>query len=464
LAAGILATALVAVWARQVSGAPVEKDSAQVVRMAINLERHGVIALDEDPPFAPTDYREPIPVLACALGIKIMDNVLGVAPAEAYFSGERVKYLKYQNLLWLALLCAGAFWAMQALTSSFWLGLLAVLLVNIPFAGGHFDAGLVDDLYSEVPAAAFLMLASTSLAIGFARHKLRFIALAGLLFGILTLVKAAVLYTFIGVALLLPCFYWLQRYPLRRALREWAVAVLTFACIISPWMYRNHVELGSFQLSQRAGVVLMYRALKDQMTREEYLGSFYVWGPSSLSGALGHVLGFSPADLRRGGRLQRLNTASDSDFAVDDLAAERAGRPDETFTYYRRARAERTKIESELGRAGHPQAELEGDDILKKRAVSLIIAHPWRHLALTIPFLWRGATFAFPVLLLALVIAMRRRRYDVALFVLPAFGLVMFFGFFSHFISRYGIPAREIATVALIVLLAPLMAAENKQR
>jgi hypothetical protein len=456
VAAGILALVLVTVWARQVSGAPVEKDSAQVVRMAVNLERHGVMSLDEAPPFTATDYREPIPVFACALGIMMMDSVLGVAPDAAYFSGERVKYLKYQNLLWLGLLSVGALWAAWYLTSSYWLGLLAVILVNVPFAGGHFGVGLVDDLYSEVPAAAFLVLACTFLSIGLTRHKLRSIALAGLLFGILTLVKAMVLYVFIGVVLVLPSFYLLQRYPIRAAVRELIVVALTFACVIAPWMYRNHIELGSFQLSQRAGVVLMYRALKDQMTPQEYAGSFYVWGPPSLQRPLGRLLGFSPADLRRGGRLQHLNTAPDSDFAADDLAAERAGRPDQTLTYYRQARAERTKLEAELDRAGRPQAELEADDILKKRAVALIIAHPWRHLALTVPFTWRGATFVFPILLCVLVIAIRRRRYDLALFALPAFGVVLFFALFSHFISRYGIPAREVATVALIALAALL--------
>jgi hypothetical protein len=454
LAIAILAVALLTMWARQVTGTPVEKDSAQLLRMAINLERHGVISLEEAPPFTPTDYREPIPVFAYALGIRFMDSFLGAAPPDAYFSGERVKQLKYQNLIWLAVLSVGAFWATHVLTSSFWLGLLAVVLVNMPFAGGRFDAGLVDGLYSDVPATAFLMLACTSLAIGVAHRKLGFIALTGLLFGMLTLVKAAVLYVFVGVVLLLPCFYLLQRYPIRNAARECAVLILTFACTIAPWMFRNHVELGSFQLSQRAGVVLMYRALKDQMTPQEYKGSFYVWGPNSLQGALGRMLGFSPADLRRGGRLQHLNTALDSDFAADDLAAERAGRPDQTLTYYRQARAERTKIEAELDRAGRPQAELEGDDILKKRAMALILAHPWRHLALTVPFLWRGATFAFPILVFALVIGMRRRRYDLVLFALPALGLVMFFALFSHFISRYGIPAREVATVVLVALVA----------
>jgi len=452
----ILAVALVSVWTRQMTGAPIEKDSAQLVRMALNLDRHGVISLEEAPPYTPTDYREPIPVFASALGIKIMDGFLGAAPDDAYFSGERVKYLKYQNLIWLPLLSVGAFWAGFVLTSSFSLGLLALVLVNIPFAGGHFGADLVDGVYSDVPAAAFFMLASTSLALGFARRSLGYIALAGLLFGITTLIKAPVLYVFVGLLLLLPCLYFLQRYAIRTAAREWLTLLVPFACVIAPWMYRNHVELGSFQLSQRAGVVLMYRALKDQMTPLEYKGSFYVWGPSTLQKPLGRILGFTPADLRRGGRLQHLNTALDSDFAADDLAAERAGRPDETLTYYRQARAERTKLEMELDRAGHPQAELEGDDILKKRAMTLIFEHPWRHLALTIPFLWRGATFVCPILIFALVIAVRRRRYDLALFSLPAFGLVMFFALFSHFIARYALPAREVATVVLVALVALL--------
>jgi hypothetical protein len=152
----------------------------------------------------------------------------------------------------------------------------------------------------------------------------------------------------------------------------------------------------------------------------------------------------------------------DSDFAADDLAAERAGRPDQTLTYYRRARAERTKIEMELDRVGSKQAELDGDDILKKRAMNLIIEHPWRHLALIIPFLWRGATFVFPILIIVLAIAVRRRRYDLALFALPAFGLVVFFALFSHFIARYALPAREVATVALIALVALLLRPKTK--
>ena len=116
-------------------------------------------------------------------------------------------------------------------------------------------------------------------------------------------------------------------------------------------MYRNHVLLGSAHISQRAGVVLMYRAADDDVLADRASGT--VWAPQRLQGLMGRILGFSPADLNRGGRLQRLNEFQ-SDFDADDLAAERAGAPDKTLSYYRQARAERVKLEDQLYVAGHP--------------------------------------------------------------------------------------------------------------
>jgi hypothetical protein len=450
----VVAVGLLMAWTRQINGAPVERDSNQTVRMAVNLDRHGIMSLDESAPYTPTDYREPIPVLACYLGIKIMDALMGPAQEDAYFSGERVKYLKYQNLLWLALLSVASFWATLELTSSPALALVAVVLVNLPFAGGPLDMRLTNDLYSEMIASAFFMLACTCLGIGFSRQRLGYLIAAGVLFGVVTLTKAAVLYIFAGVVVLMPVFYFLRRFPTRTAIRDIAVLILAFFVVICPWMYRNYVQLGSFQLSQRAGVVLMYRALYDQMTPLEYKGAFYVFAPNSLRKPIGKLLGFTPEDLQRGGRLQRISILEDTDFAKDDLAAEHAGRPDLSLTYYRKARAERTQLEMELAKEGHPQAELEGDEILKKRAAAMILAQPGRWIALTVPFLWCGATLVFPILLIALVMALRRRDYELALFALPAFGLVMFYALFSHFIARYGVPAHEVAMVVLMALVA----------
>jgi hypothetical protein len=189
------------------------------------------------------------------------------------------------------------------------------------------------------------------------------------------------------------------------------------------------------------------------MTREEYVGSFYVWAPRRLRGIVGSVLGFSPADLQRGGRLQRLNRDPDSDFAAADLAAERAGRPDQTVSLYRQARAERVKLEDALAAAGDPHAQPKADLVLKQRAMGVIEKHLWQHLLMTVPLLWGGAPFTFVVLLASLAVAVRQRRFDLGAVALPAFGVVMFYALLSHFIPRYADPVRPLAVALTLVLL-----------
>jgi hypothetical protein len=462
LATALVALGLVFLCVQRISGGPIEKDAAQVTLMAFNLERHGIISMDEAAPFSPTNYREPAPVIWSAVGIALIDTALGEAAApDAYLHGNRVRILKYQNILWLGLLSLGAFWAARVLGGSFYFALLAAVLVTYPFWKAHTP---LDDLYTDIPGAAFLMLASTTLTVSFRRRSLAICALAGVLFGILTLIKAAFLYVFIGTVAVMACLHFLQRnvVPVRLAVRELIVLIAAFGCSIAPWIYRNYVELGTLHISQRAGVVLMYRAVDDQMTPEEYRGTFYAYAPQRLQGIVGRALGFSAADLQRNGRLQRLNDV-ESDFADDDLAAERAGAPERTISYYRRARAERVKMERAFFAADGPQPEIAADDALKDRAVSLILQRPSMHLALTIPFLWRGATLVFPVLLIGLVHAARRRRYDLLVFGLPAFGAVMLYGLFTHFIGRYDLPSFSIATVVLLVSMLSQRSAPRQE-
>jgi len=455
LTAGILSIGLLVMWTRLITEAPIEKDAVQTLRMAVNLERHGVMSIDEEPPYGPSNYREPVPALVSAAEVWLLDATLGKVDSEAYFSGPRLKYLKYQNIFWLALLSIGVFLAMRLFSSSFYLNLFAVLLVNISFAR---DSGIIDNLYTDLPAAAVATLASVALTIAITRQRPRLALLSGLLFGILVLIKAAVLYVFIGIVVVLGGFYLFRPavMPLLTRVRDLIVLVVAFGVVVGPWMYRNHVYFGSFQISQRAGVVLMMRAVKDQMTLEEYRGSFYVWAHPRLQHLVGKLLGFNARDLQRGGRLQHLNTNPDSDFAADDLAAELAGRPDETITYYRHARAERVKLEQEYYAAGHPQPEAEADVVLKQRAMALILAHPLRHIALIVPFMWRGALFAFPTLVIVLAWAARQRRADLAIFALPSLGIVMFYALFSHFIARYSVPVSPIITVLDVLIFKQL--------
>jgi hypothetical protein len=101
--------------------------------------------------------------------------------------------------------------------------------------------------------------------------------------------------------------------------------------------------------------------------------------------------------------------------------------------------------------AGGPQPEIAADGALKKKALGIIQDNVGMHFALVVPLLWRGATLAFPILLVALGYAAYCRRYDLLAFGLPALGTTMMYALLTHFIGRYNLPSLAIATVVLLV-------------
>jgi hypothetical protein len=458
LALFIAALILIGYWFSHISDAPVGDDSYQTLRMALNLEREGVMSLDVVPPYTPSMYREPFPVWIMALNVKVAKLLFGAPDdPESYFEGDHVRYLKYLNVFWFAALTGSAFWACYLFTSSVFTSTAAALLVNVRLPmtnSGPLALGL-NNLYSEQAAAALLMLASSFLVLAIRRGRIRDAALAGLFFGMLALTKAVMLYVFFGllialIGLLLPP---VRRFlPHRVAWRPLLALVLACGIVVLPWVSRNHTVFNSWQVAERGGVVLYLRAVKNQMTAEEYLGSFFVWAPG-LSELWGYVLGFSDEDLREGGRLQRLNRTADADFAERDLAAELAGNPEGAISYYHRARAARMGLIAEFNERGIPNARHEADKILQQRALSMIRQDLGSHLIMTIPFLWRGALTTSIALIGCLAYALARRRTDFVMFMLPASGTVAFYALFSHFISRYNVPFVPIAVVSGLVLL-----------
>jgi hypothetical protein len=457
LAAAIaLSLAFCVLWSHQITDSAIVKDAGQNLTMALNLRHNSVMSLAEHAPYSPSMHREPIPVFSTALSVALIDRVLGPTDTQAYFAGERSRYVKYQNVLWMALLCIGTFWAIHLFTSSVYLGVLGIILVNVklPLVGSGLRSLRIDTLYSDLPAAAMLVLGCAALVSGLRRARKSMITLAGLCFGILALIKASFLYVFAVAAAILLCLYaWRRRLP-GNSVNSAHVGILVaaFAAVVLPWMYRNYATFGSFQISERGGHILDIRAVKDEMTAEEVRGSFYVWAPNRLQPLVGRVLGFSPRDLQRGGRLQRLNRSRKSDFWHDDIEAELAGAPERAISFYRRARAERVQLCRQMGVCGGLDSDIAVDTVLKQKAFARIRERPLRHFAMTIPFLWRGGLVTFPLFVVTLAYAVRARRYDIGVFVLPAFGLVMFFAVLSHFIPRYGVPVVPVAVVSGLIL------------
>jgi 4-amino-4-deoxy-L-arabinose transferase-like glycosyltransferase len=411
-------------------------------------------------------YREPLPVFIDAIAVKVTDAMLGAADERAYFVGERARLLKHLDVAWMLLLSLAVFAATRVLTSSFTMAFVCMLAVSVKLplvisgtVGLEFDL-----LRSELPTAALLVIGSLLLSAGWARGKAVWTVVAGIVFGMLALVKASFLYVFAGVIVIIAVTaatqWWRTRD--RNTTTRGLLLLAGFAIVVAPWMYRNHVHFDTFSIAQRGGGVLSIRVMKDQMSLEEYVGSFYVWAPHGLQPFVGTILGFTPDDLERGGRLQRLNRRSTSNFFVEDNLWEEAGRPDRVVSFYRKARAAHVQLKNELMARGEDPAQ--SDAILQERSLRYIREHPWRHFALTIPFLWRGALIAFPVLALTLWLSVRRRNWELARFALPAFGLVMFYALLSHFIPRYGAPVFPLVIVCAGALLKDLFESGGLRR
>ena len=454
---GAILLALCLWWPRHITEHQIESDAAANLQMSLNLAHHGIISLDSVAPFKPTNYREPVPVVVSAVAVGLLDAALGKSPrAEAYFSGERARFVKLQNIFWMLLLMGGIYYACILFTGSRLIGLAGALAVNFRLPAsptGLLSLGF-DDLLSDFPAAALLVWGSALLAKGLQESRWSPMVAAGLTFGMLALTKAAFLYVFAGVMVYLSVDFAIRsrgRQDRSKSAVHLVLLALAFAVVVTPWMTRNYVYLDSFGIAGRGGGVLYLRAAKDQMTAEEYRGSFYVWAPPKLRPLVGAVLGYSKADLQRNGRLQRIYREPDSDFHTDDIAAEAAGRPDQAITYYHKARAKRVALERKL--ADSPSPSVAVDEAMKEEALSIIRANPLKHLAMTIPFLWRGAFTVFPILLIALSCALLTRRFEMSSFVVPAFGVVMFYGIFTHYTPRYSVPAVGVTIVAALVLV-----------
>lgn len=453
---GFLAAAaivLLAFWTTRLTESPIQWDAATNLRMSLNLERHGVLSLSTHAPYVPSMYREPLPPLLGTLTIKATDAALGQASEDDYFRGERGKLLKLKNLPWLALLSVVIFLFAEELGLSFLPSLVCVLLTNLLLLDSDTGFFMLDSWYTESEATALLSLGSLLLLQGLRRAGLRRVALAGVCFGLLTLVKASFLYITLGLAIAIPLLALLMHRPVRMAAMQAALLAVLTVLVVLPWMARNYTSIGYFGLSERGGEVLFDRAVIDQMSRDEYVGAYYFFAPYPLNGALRRLLGYSNQDVMKGGRLQRLNMGRGSDFYDQDIAAETAGRPENAVTYEHRAGAFRHQRIAQLRAAGVAFPEQTVDGELQARAVAIIRQHPFEHLALIPMYLWEGAFFSFPALVFILFHALRRRKYELAATVLPLLASLLFYAACAHLEPRYGIPNYPLVVCILVALV-----------
>ncbi|WP_254963952.1 MULTISPECIES: hypothetical protein [unclassified Cyanobium] len=473
----LLLLCLLAVSASQITGAVHQKDALANLRFAHNLSRHGVLSLNDSSPYLPSNAREPLPNIVTGLHLRFVDLVTPDLTYRDLLQGEGSRQVKLVNLLWVALGLVATALIANRLLSNFLLVPLSISLVGLFF----FSVPMfVDTLYTELQTAVLMLWASWYLLMAASKGgRLNFI-LAGLFLGLLSLTKAIFFYVSILLFVLLflrvvwkPLkgkFYRFRLFPL--------MMVAGFSLAVMPWMLRNKLQLGTFQLTQRGGRVMYVRAIKNNMNNSEIPGAVYFWGPSFYRHASA-LLGFGafPKDFQAGGRYQRINR-EESDFKQSDLEAVQAGRPQNATSYMRQGGAEVNRITIEATAKGiddpYRYAESKVGDIGKR----LILSDPWRHLSMTPLFMWRGiwswpnegvrilkSTSSYVILkdVLALVSyvsllglfllgVIRRNAFFLSITVMPI-GMILAYGFLSHNIPRYSSPAIPLMIISMAVLV-----------
>lgn len=446
----LLLLILAVVGYRSIDGSAVTKDAAQNLQMALNLSHQGVISTDEAAPWRPSMYREPLPVLLDVAAINVVDALLGKADAQQYFSGPRARYVKLQNIIWLLALAAGVFAVSRRITGSLPAAVVATVLASKYMVG---ETG-TNVLYTELLAGALMILALAALERTQSEGGWGAAVAVGLLFGLLTLTKAATLYVFVFMLLViltghLTGVLWPGG---RKRLWQLAAMSLAFAVVIAPWMLRNLETFGHAKISSRGGLVLYSRALWDELTPVEYRGTFYVWARPACQGALGRLLGFSPRDLERGGKLERLSDEPGTSVYDNDVAAESAGRPELAIGLHRRARAERVRLEKWYEESGRPFPDVDADEAMQREGMRIVLQHFGANLAMVMPLIWRSALMIFPAVLLGLIYSLSTRRHSLTLLLLPGFATLGFYAMATHFEPRPAMIVHSTAVLAVVVL------------
>lgn len=448
---------LVHAWVRMSSDKAITHDAKENLAMGYNLAANGVLSVrgtwaDQFEHAGsvtpkPSNYREPLPPAVLGLYLKGAEVFRGThLPLKFLRAGPGARFVKLSNIFWAALVCIGVFLSINALTRSFSLAAVGALFVGMWWVD-------VDTLYTELPAAALLIFTSYFLMMATRTGRLWHYVGAGLSLGALILTKAIFLYVAAALIVFLALWtlwHWFRNADVRANVAGLLILVLSIVFIVGPWMARNYYYLGTTQVTQRGGLQLMIRAKKDQMTRTEYLGAFYVWAPPIMQGALGTLLGFSSEDVMKGGRLQRL-IRSDSIKQWDD-AATRAGKPEVAISYRKKAEAEFMRIVRELGEAGDSHPGIAADRKIKQHAIRMFLDHPFRHAAVTIPVLWRGAAFLLPLILL-LGFALALRRIDLMTFAMPSLALVLLLALMTHNYPRFSEYVWPVVIIGLIFVV-----------
>ena len=326
---------------------PAKNDGRQNLVMGIQLGQE---------PNRPSHHREPF-VPAVIAAVTLAQRALGFEPVAGSCvdrHSERVgtfqcrsAYAPYKILNVVFLLVAGVcvFFLCWWYAEVRWLPYIAFLLVTQSLLGLR----SFDRFYTEVPAAALVVMVSCLSVLTLVRRRVLYSALLGLALAALVLTKTVFLYFWPFVVAGLVASDLLQRTLGRRTMLLVGVFLVVHFLPTGGWMVRNFVLFDEFSVvdSWRTTSVLTLRAAYNTMRDDEFAAGFWYYTPYKLD------LGVPKHSY------ERLMTRNANGFK-------------------QMGRRARKRLEY--------QRKTQENELLRAR----IFAEPWRHLKISTLMAWRG--------------------------------------------------------------------------
>ncbi len=409
----------------------VQDDALQHVMYAYNLVHHGVISdvqcSKEPAPEAcnrsPSAYRGPGYPFFLALNIALNPK-LRALDEQQIVKPEFLNPLRNSELLLLWLTSIFIYKIVFILTQRRFPAFVALLSVG-------FNPILLDyqnEFYSENFGALLVTILSYALLMAYRSGRYRYYGLSGFLTGCLTLT--------IPIFYYLPWLFIIVSFGLSRSKKihyqQWlktsGIFLICFAGVVLPWMVRNYLHFDRFYITERAGAMLNVRAEKDLMNKKEFFAAFCYWSNCSF--------------------LQSLRKPFENDPAFHRLIR---GNPD---SFYRTGRVRRLELNREHG-------PVVADKLLLREAVEKITSHPFRHLAVTLPVMFRGMGMQscgldfilFGSTLLLFLASIAKRDGQLFILLLPTAYCYAFYSLVTYHLPRYSLPLLPMFWVATIVAL-----------
>jgi hypothetical protein len=229
--------------------------------------------------------------------------------------------------------------------------------------------------------------------------------------------------------------------------------VSIYLIIVGGWVVRNKIQLNSFKVTDRGGIVLYARSEIDRLSWSEYGASFLRWTPNKYINTkmIANIFGKKP--YKPGGVLEGLDS------------------------WKKPGRKLRQELASKYSDMSNAKSLADGE--LSSLAVKRISHTPIRHLAWTLPIIWKGSfvergvlgdieiyniiasiIYIFSMLYL-FITSIKKKIFAISLFLLPSIFIFLFQSFFTHNIPRYNIALIPVLIISFILIIYDRLNKDN---